>query len=107
MNPELARSFECMIASLPSPQSRVGYRVDWDRYLVYLSLQKLEPTAAKPRDVIAFCAHLRDTKSKRGKPFAKSTIGRNLSVVREVYSAFVRDELMPANPAREVKPPRM
>lgn len=94
-------SFEGLIDQLQSKHSKRTYRADWVRYLAWCKKRKLDVRRAKPRDVMAHLAQLQ----KDGK--AKSTIGRALSVIREVYAAFVRDELMATNPAREVKPPRM
>lgn len=98
---KITRSFDGLIDQLPSDASKRAYRADWVRYVAWCKRQKLDVRRAKPRDVMAHLAALQ----KDGK--AKSTIGRALSVIREVYASFVRDELMATNPAREVKPPRM
>jgi integrase/recombinase XerC len=43
----------------------------------------------------------------REAKYAKSSISRMLSVIREVYGALVRDEIVENNPAREVKQPKL
>ena len=98
---KITHSFDGLIDQLPSDASKRAYRADWVRYCAWCKKHKLDVRRAKPRDVMAHLSALQ----KDGK--AKSTIGRALSVIREVYAGFVRDELMATNPAREVKPPRM
>jgi integrase/recombinase XerD len=97
----VARSLAAVIAELPSPNSRRVYESVWRRYATWLSAQSVDVLDAKPRDVAAHLAHLRDEKKK------KSTVSHALSIVREVYSALVRDEVLETNPAREVKKPKM
>lgn len=95
-----SRALEAMLAALPSPKSRRGYRVDWDRYREWCRDEGVKVRKARPRDIMQHLAYL------QANNYAKTTISRALSVIREVYAAFVRHELMEANPAREVKGPR-
>lgn len=92
---------ENLLAQLPSEGSRRVYRVAWVRYERWLSEHGIAALAARPRDVAAHLTYLRD----EGK--AKATIGHALSVIREVYGAHVREEEIAANPAREVKLPKL
>lgn len=94
-------SFTGLLAQLASEESRRAYQSDWTRYSAWLVAEKVEIAAARPRHVAAHIARLQ----AEGK--AKSTISRALSVIREVYGALVRDELVETNPAREVKSPKM
>lgn len=89
------------IANLPSPESRRSYECCWRFYCAWLATQGLEPTQVRPRHVQAYAAKL----SAEGK--SKGTVGRALSVLRTIYGAIVRNELMTTNPAREVKTPRI
>lgn len=93
-------ALEQMLAALPSPRSRRGYRVDWDRYRDWCHDEGVKPRKARPRDVMAHLAWM------QREGYQKSTISRALSVIREVYGRFVVDEIMETNPAREVKGPR-
>jgi integrase/recombinase XerD len=90
-----------VLSSLPSDDSRRAYEGDWTRFALWLGLEDVDVRDARPKHVQRYLAHLRN----EGK--AKATIGRALSVIREVYAAFVRDEIIETNPAREVKKPKM
>ena len=90
-----------LLEKLPSEQSRRGYEGDWNRYLKWLKRQKLDVRKVRPRDVERYLTRLQAEGKKQ------ATIGRALSVIREVYGALVRDEIMQVNPAREVKTPRI
>lgn len=95
------QSLETLLSSLPSAGSQRVYAGAWERFEAWLGSEQIAVLAARPRDVTAYLAKLRSEKK------AKSTIGHGLSVIREAYSAFVRDELIAINPAREVKAPKM
>jgi site-specific recombinase XerD len=89
------------IADKPSPETRRSYEHVWRYYRAWLAAQPLEATAVRPKHVQAYIAALRTAGKKKG------TISRALSVLRTLYGALVRDELMLTNPAREVKGPKM
>jgi site-specific recombinase XerD len=97
----VAVAFNALVNDLPSADSRRAYKADWARYVLWLGLEDVSVTEARPRHVSGHIAHLRD----RG--MAKSTLSRALSVIREVYGALVRDEVIETNPAREVKQLKM
>jgi integrase/recombinase XerD len=90
-----------VFADLPSAESRRAYEGAWGRYAAWLRKEKVDVVKVKPRHIVAYLTRLRE----EGK--AKATIGHALSVIREVYAALVRDEILESNPAREVKKPRM
>ncbi len=90
-------SLASVISQLASEQSKRAYRHDWGDFTTWLQVFGLSVLDAKPRHVVAYVEFLRERKK------AKATIGRAISVVREVYGALVRDELVATNPAREVK----
>jgi len=90
-------SFEGLLEQLASPLSKRAYAADWARYTAWLETEKVAVIDVKPRHVVAHIGHL------RAKGYSKATIGRALSVIREVYAALVRDEIIETNPAREVK----
>ncbi len=93
--PSLA--FESLLAELGSDASRRAYRSDWTAFTAWCKRQKLAVLKVAPSDVKRYVLHL----STAGK--AARTRGRALSVIREVYRAFVAEELLKFNPAREVK----
>lgn len=95
----VAETVASAIADLPSAESQRSYAYDWRCYMAWLLTLGLDVTAARPKDVQRYIASLRDRR-------AKASIGRALSVIRTIYGALVRDELMAVNPAREVKGPK-
>lgn len=98
--PPVETSLQAVLRALASPCSRRNYLVDWERFETWLREQGANVLGVKPRTVGTYLAHLRE------ENYARTTIARNLSVLREVYAGFVLDELVPANPARDVKSPR-
>lgn len=89
------------IADKASPETRRSYEHVWRFYRAWLAAQPLEATAVRPKHVQLYIASLRAKGQKKG------TMGRALSVLRTLYGRLVCDELMPTNPAREVKGPRV
>lgn len=99
--PPISAALSGLLAKLPSDHSRRSYDGDWTRYTAWVKRQKLDIAKVRPRHVEAYLVYMqREDKSK-------ATIGHALSVIRECYSALVRDEIMDVNPAREVKTPRI
>lgn len=98
---EVDEAVASAIADLPSPESQRSYECVWRFYTHWLSEQRLDVRAVRPKHVQAYMARLRE----EGK--VKGTIGRALTVIRSLYAAIVTHELMPTNPAREVKGPRV
>lgn len=97
MTNKLTAAFEAALAELGSDASRRAYRSDWAAFTAWLKRQKLAMLKVGPKDVKRYLVGL----ATAGK--AAKTRGRALSVIREVYRAFVAEELLVANPAREVK----
>lgn len=93
-------SLNRLLKNLGSDKSRRAYEDDWARYTAWLGTQNLSVTEVKPRHIEDHITWLQEEGNKR------TTCGRALSVVRSVYGILVRDELMDANPAREVKNPK-
>lgn len=93
------------IADLGSPESRRSYEVAWRFYRAWLTSQQLEVTAVKPRHITAYIAQMKVART--GKPQVKGSRGRALTVIRSMYSALVRDEIMETNPALCVKGPKV
>ena len=89
------------IADLPSPESQRSYECVWRFYTHWLSEQRLDVRAVRPKHIQAYIAKLR----AEGK--VKGTVSRALTVIRSLYASIVTHELMPTNPAREVKGPRV
>ena len=98
----IAASLASLLAELASPRSRRAYQDDWGRFRAGLEKEAgIKVIEARPRHVVTYVAKLRD----EGK--AKASTGRALSVIRAVYGALVRDEIVSLNPAREVKNPKV
>lgn len=93
---DLTASF---FATLGDGTRRV-YEGAWARYLVWLELEGVALEASRPMHVSKYITRLRAAGN------AKGTIGTALSAIREVYALCVREELLPFNPAREVKNPK-
>lgn len=97
----IAESVAAEIADKPSPETRRSYEHVWRYYTAWLATQPLPVTEVRPKHVQRYLAKLRDDGLKKG------TISRAATVIRVLYGALVRDELMPTNPAREVKSPKV
>lgn len=83
-----------------------AYRRDLRRYLRHLAAQGIaEFAAARPAEVAGFSAALRDG-SDDHPPLAASSAARALVAVRGLHRFADREGLTPADPAREVAPPR-
>jgi site-specific recombinase XerD len=94
-------AFDRVLRNLNSPASKRSYKHDWSRFLVWLELEGLKVTEVKPRHIEDHLSYLQQDKECK-----RSTCGRALSVIREVYGALVRAEIVAVNPAREVKNPK-
>jgi site-specific recombinase XerD len=95
-----AQVLTAVLRDLPSQESKDAYAGDWGRYTAWLKKERVAVLSVRPSQVKSYIAHLHE----EGK--ARSTAGRALSVIREVYAALVVEELMEVNPAREVKNPK-
>lgn len=93
-------TLESLLSQLRSDKSRVAYKGDWGRYIAWLKTEGVPVLEARPRHVKQYVAHLNEEKK------ARSTCGRALSVIREVYGGLVVDEVIETNPAREIKNPK-
>lgn len=82
---------------LESADSRRGYRDDWRRWAAWCSREGISVLSVRALHVQCYLKHLFDA-GKR-----KSTRQRALSVIRQTYATIVVADLMPSNPAREVK----
>lgn len=103
--PDISAPIEAFIEQLTSDQSKRAYRSDWDRYVKWL---EGEFEGAKPVGVLqARPRHIQRHVAWLHQNYEKSTASRGLSVIRAIYGALVLDELMPTNPAREVKVKRV
>lgn len=93
-------AIDAVLNELQSEESRRVYKDGWTRYRKWLFNQDVAVLEARPRHIGGYIAHLRDEGN------AKSTRSRVLSIIREIYGALVREELIASNPAREVKNPK-
>lgn len=94
-------ALEAVLARLSSQHSRRAYTSDWRSWLTWLDRRGSFCLAVTPREVQLYLEEL----ARQGD--AGKTIGRRLTTLRQVYAQLVVQGLMPANPAREVKPPRV
>lgn len=90
-----------LLENLNSAASKRAYEGDWAAFCKWLDGEEVVVEQVVTRDVQRYFSYLRDQK------YAKSSRGRALSVVREMYGALVRAGIMEINPAREVKNPRI
>jgi site-specific recombinase XerD len=96
----IRNAFDRILRNLGSDKSRRAYETAWSRYLVWLELEGIEVTEVKPHHVEDHLSALQEKGNKR------STCSHALSIIREVYGALVRAEIITVNPAREVKNPK-
>jgi len=97
----LAEALARLWASLESVHSRRGYQADWAAWVGWCEAQSVHVLAARPLHVLCYVEQL----ANAGK--AKATRARALSSLRQVYRALTAAELILANPAREIKNPRV
>ena len=97
----VAAAFAAILADLNSPESVRAYRQEWRRFVDVLTARGINPLAARTFDVQTYLLGLRAAGKKA------STRARALAVIRTVYAALARqDVLKGANPAREAKNPK-
>lgn len=97
-SPQVEEAVTGKIAELGSPESRRSYEYEWRRHRQWLETEQLRVMMVRPRHVSKYMLTL------RGK---KSSNARALTVLRSLYGAMVRDEVIPNNPAREVRAPKV
>ena len=86
-----------------SPHTLRSYRVDLEDFTTFLEAHApgTAVTSVDARVVRAFIAHL------HGRSLAPATIGRRLAAVRSWFKFLVRRGALKANPARDVRAPRL
>lgn len=100
VNDRVNAAFARVLADLASEHSVRAYREDWQRWGEYLASQGIPPMAVETRDVQTYLLKLR-AEGKRS-----TTRGRALAILRVIYSALVREGVLPVNPAREARNPK-
>lgn len=88
------------LVGLESADSRRAYGADWSHFTQFLDGVGIDVLSATPMHV---AAHL---EAMRTRGLARATRARALSVLREVYAAACRAQLISLNPAREIRLPR-
>lgn len=86
--------------SIDRPNTLRSYQGNWERWVAWLDSQGIAPLEVKPINVKEYLASM-------VKQSAKATRSRALTTIRSVYGALVVDGLLVANPAREVKNPKV
>jgi site-specific recombinase XerD len=81
--------------NLESVESRRAYRADWRKWCEWLAARNTNPSEATAATVQRYLLYMGDKKLK------KATRARALAVLRKVYAAYVRADVIKANPARE------
>lgn len=99
---KVADALRTVLDDLSSPGAKRAYDCDWNRYSEWIAGQKIDPLAATPKTIRAFIVWMRDERK-----LARATIGKSISVLRQIYGQLVNDEVIAVNPAREIKPPKM
>lgn len=89
-----------VLDELGSPASRRSYSVDWNRFSEWIAGQHIDALDVTPKVVRDHVVWMRERGLKR------STIGKSISTIREVYRAMVNSEVITINPARETKNPK-
>lgn len=100
-NDPVSAAVRTVLEELGSPGARRAYDTDWNRFSEWLAGQRVDPLEVTPKIVKAHLVWMRDERK-----LARATVGKALSVIKEVYRALVSDEVLAVNPAREVKPPK-
>jgi len=94
-------AFQSVRAGLNSDESRRAYAREWGNYVAFLIEQRQSRVlTARTGDVQAYLERMREAKLK------SATRARALAVLRAVYSALVRFDVLPVNPAREAQNPK-
>lgn len=95
-------AFQSVRAGLNSDESRRAYKREWGNYVAFLIERRQKGVMnARTGDVQSYLEALRDElKLKR------ASRARALAVIRVVYSALVRFDVMETNPAREAQNPK-
>lgn len=98
---KVADALQDVLSDLSSPASRRSYEVDWNRFSEWAAGQRIDLLDVTPKVVREHVVWMRDTRGLK-----RSTIGKAISTIREVYRALVNAEVLKVNPARETKNPR-
>jgi integrase/recombinase XerD len=98
----VAAALKSVLDDLCSPGAKRAYDTDWNRFSEWIAGQKIDALKVTPKVVRAHVVWMRDERK-----LARATIGKAISVIREVYRAMVNEEVIAVNPARETKPPKM
>lgn len=95
-------AFARVLADLTSPESVRAYREEWSRWCQHLAaLGTGGPLAARTQDVQMYLL------GQRANGKRASTRARALAVLRSIYGALAREDVLPGvNPAREAKNPK-
>ena len=93
----LAAALADLLGGIESRDSRAGYERDWRGYAGWLADGGLDPLVARTYHVQTYLLGLRE----RG--LARATRSRALSVIRSVYAALVRADLLALNPALDAR----
>lgn len=91
-----------------SSHSVAAYRRDLSLYASYLDTCGIDgPLDARPEDLAAFVAWIREQRTATGATYAPSTVARTLVAVRGLHQFLVREGLAGDDPSREVTGPRL
>jgi integrase/recombinase XerD len=91
-----------VLDELGSPCSRRAYATDWNRFYEWACGHHIDLLEVTPKVVRDHVVWMRDERKLK-----RSTVGKAISTIREVYRALVNAEVIAVNPARETKQPRM
>ncbi len=91
-----------VLTNLGSPGARRAYECDWNRFSEWIAGRPIDALEVTPKVVQSYCVWMRDERK-----LSRSTVGKSITVIREVYRAMVNAEVIEVNPARETKPPKM
>lgn len=106
--PPLAESYLDYLAAEKglSDHSLAAYRRDLALYGTYLDVEGIDnPTDAGVEEVTGFATWLRNQRTSRGTPYAKSSIARTLVAVRGFHRHLLREGLSDVDVAAELHTP--
>lgn len=102
------RFLRSLVAADYSPRTVAASRADLSQLLRFLDARGLEdPGKVLRTDLRAYAAMLAEYRSPGGSVYARSTVGRKLSVARRFFLFCQEEGLIPADPALGLPSPRL
>lgn len=95
------------LRGLESERTRAAYRGDVAQFIAFLGVRSSDELyAVTPPAVIAWRAHLSDTRAKGGLGLKRATVRRKLSALSSLFEHLVEQHVVDFNPVAQVKRPK-